>query len=218
MDEGGRSPDLADVELLGLLSYLQLTAFSRLAADAEMAPGYPQRAAAARMAVGHYQCFEALTERLAALGADPPSSMRPFMAPIDAFHSRTRPNSWLQSLVKVYVGDGIAQDFYREISLYAAPGTRDLVHSVLRDTELADFAVAEVKSAIARDSAVAGPLALWGRRLVGEAFTQAQHIAAERDALASLVVSETDLGELGRMFTRITSAHEDRMARLGLSA
>jgi hypothetical protein len=32
-------------------------------------------------------------------------------------------------------------------------------------------------------------LALWGRRLLGEAITHAQHVLAERDGLAELIIS-----------------------------
>jgi hypothetical protein len=64
---------------------------------------------------------------------------------------------------------------------------------------------------------------LWGRRLVGEALTQAQQVAAEREALTALVIggadgSGLDLAEIGRMFTRLTDAHSARMAALGLQA
>ena len=46
----------------------------------------------------------------------------------------------------------------------------------------------EVREAIAADPRVAGRLALWGRRLVGEVLSQAQRVAAERDALSNLLV------------------------------
>ena len=55
------------------------------------------------------------------MGVDPEEAMAPFVAPIDAFHERTRPTGWLEGLVKAYVGDGIATDFYREISRVRRP-------------------------------------------------------------------------------------------------
>ena len=76
---------------------------------------------------------------------------------------------------------------------------------MLEDTGQADFAVTVVREAIAADPRLAGRLALWGRRLVGEAITQAQRVGVERDALASILVGApgragADLAELGRMF------------------
>ena len=100
------------------------------------------------------------------------------------------------------------------------PQTRDLVLEVLKDTGHAGFAVARVRKAIEADPRVAGRLALWARRLVGEALGQAQRVAAEREALAGLLAGGevSQLGEIGRMFAQLTDAHARRMAALGLTA
>jgi hypothetical protein len=86
-----------------------------------------------------------------------------------------------------------------------------------------EFIVERVRSAIEADPRLAGRLALWGRRLVGEALSQAQRVAAERDALSTLLVGGvdrpgTDLAEIGRMLARLTDNHARRMAALGLAA
>jgi hypothetical protein len=91
------------------------------------------------------------------------------------------------------------------------------------DTGHAQFAVDKVREAIEQDPRVGGRLALWGRRLMGEALSQAQHVVAERDALSNLLVGGAavagfDLVEVGKMFTRITEAHTKRMSALGLSS
>ena len=213
----------AVIDLLGALAYGELTAFSRLAADAGMAPNQPAKAALARVAVGEFHHYEALTARLNELGADPDEAMEPFIAPIDAFHDRTKPSGWLEGLVKAYVGDGIATDFYREISAYVDPSTQALVRSALEDVGQAKFVVKAVREAIEADPTVGGRLALWGRRLVGEALSQSQRVAVERDALASLLVGShnrpgADLAEMGRMLARLTDEHTRRMGQLGLHA
>lgn len=213
----------AVVDLLAVLAYGELTAFERLAEDAALAPTIGDKAALASMAVAEYQHFVRLRDRLAELGVDPGQAMTPFMPALEAFHERTRPGDWLEGLVKAYVGDGIASDFYREISAYLDGSTRALVLEVLEDTGHSAFAVDRVRAAIAADPRVAGRLALWGRRLVGEALSQAQRVAAERDALSALLVGSVtrdgaDLAEIGRMFARLTDNHTQRMATLGLSA
>ena len=58
---------------------------------------------------------------------------------------------------------------------------------------------------------------------MGEALSQAQRVAAERDALAALLAGGVDrpgmdLAALGRMFSRLTENHTKRMAELGLAA
>ena len=85
------------------------------------------------------------------MGIDPEVAMAPFVAPIDSFHERTKPSSWLEGLVKAYVGDGIATDFYREIAAYVDPSTQALVHSAMEDVGQADFVVKVVREAIEAD-------------------------------------------------------------------
>jgi tRNA-(MS[2]IO[6]A)-hydroxylase (MiaE)-like len=219
------TPEYAEavVDLLGALAYGELTGFSRLGADSDLAPTLTAKAEMAHLAVARFGHFERLRDRLVRLGVDPESAMEPFVVAVDAFHERTAPSTWLEGLVKAYVGEGISFDFYREISAYVDPETRDLVGVVIADSGQAEFVVREVRAAIEADPRVSGRLALWGRRLVGEALSQAQRVAADRDALASLLVGSVDrpgadLAELMRMFSRLTEAHSSRMNRLGLSA
>ncbi len=208
----------AVVDLLGVLAYAELTAFDRLAEDARLAPTLTGRAALARMAAAEIGHFGRLTERLRELGAEPNEAMTPFVRALDAFHEGTRPSTWLEGLVKAYVGDGLAADFYREIAGFLPEPDRALVLEVLADTGHADFAVREVRAAIRADRTVAGRLALWGRRLVGEAISQSQAVIAEHDQLAQLIVEGAgDLGGVGRLIERITAAHTDRMKTLGLN-
>ncbi|MDO8308085.1 MAG: ferritin-like fold-containing protein [Actinomycetota bacterium] len=213
----------AVVDLFGVLAYGELMAFERLAADAAMAPSIDDKAALAGMATAEYRHFLVLRDRLVELGAEPQEAMQPFRDALEGFHEKTSPSDWLEGLVKAYVGDGIANDFYREIANYVDEDSRALVISVFADTGHSDFIVDRVRGAIQTDPRVGGRLALWGRRLVGEALSQAQRVAAERDALSTLLVGGvdrpgTDLAEIGRMLARLTDNHARRMAALGLAA
>ena len=213
----------AVVDLLGAIAYGEISAFERLAADARMCPTLADKAELARMASSEFNHYERLTGYLADLGADPLEAMAPFAEAFDAFHLRTRSNDWLEGLVTAYVGDGLAADFYTEIGAYLDPGTRTVVTESLHDAGNAAFVVPRVRAAIERDHRVAGRLALWGRRLMGEALTQAQRVAAERDELTALLAGGVDrpgldLAALSRMFGRLTENHAQRMADLGLDA
>lgn len=216
----------AVVDLLGALAYGELSAFHRLASDAALAPTIAEEAELAGMAVAEFRHFVRLRDRLSELDADPEESMRPFVASIDGFHESTAPADWLEGLMKAYVGDGVGADFYREVARYLDADNQALVLDVMADTGHSAFVVATVREAIAEDPRVAGRLALWGRRLVGEMLSQAQRVAADRDALSNLLVGGLggeglpgfDLAEIGRMFARLTEAHTRRMQALGLSA
>ncbi|MEV0849393.1 ferritin-like fold-containing protein [Streptomyces sp. NPDC049954] len=212
----------AVVDLLGALAYGELVAFERLAEDAKLAPTLKGKAELANMAAAEFHHFEQLRDRLFAIDAVPEDAMQPFATALDAFHQQTAPSDWLEGLVKAYVGDSIASDFYREVAVRLDSDTRDLVLTVLADTGHAHFAVENVRAAIEADPRVGGRLALWARRLMGEALSQAQRVVAERDALSTMLVGGVadgfDLAEVGRMFSRITEAHTKRMAALGLAS
>ena len=213
----------AVVDLLGAISYGEISAFERLAEDARMAPTLEDKVAIATMASAEFGKVAALHARIADLGADPFAAMAPFRDAIDLFHEHTAPADWYESLIKAYVGDGLADDFYREIAAYLDSATRDLVLASLDAETHSAFVVDRVRAAIADDHRLGGRLALWARRLMGEALSQAQRVAAERDALSALLAGGVDrpgldLAGVGRMFTRLTDRHGERMKELGLAS
>ena len=220
------------VDLLGVLACAELAAFLRLAEDAAtLAPSLTDRAELGGLAAAEYAHFRLLRDRLEWLGADPEEAMAPFVASLDDWHAQTPPGDWLEALVKAYVGTGIAADFYREAARHVDPETRKLVHEVLAEEVRSEFVVDRVRSALAGNPRLAGRLALWARRMVGEALSQGHRVAAVRPHLALLLVSgapsvdaenggsarpDADLVEIGRLFARLTEEHGKRMAALGL--
>lgn len=207
------------VDLLAGLAYAELSAFDRLAEDARMAPSLAGRVEMSAMAAVEMSHYQQLADRLRSLGVDPDAAMEPFVAPLEAFHALTAPSTWLESVVKAYVGDGMADDFYREIAAFVDGPTRELIHSVVTEGGRAEFARREVEAAVRAEPGVVDRLALWARRLVGEAISQTQHVLAERDALMRLMIDGTGgLAGVGEMIARLTARHEERMASLGLAS
>ncbi|MBB3730668.1 ferritin-like fold-containing protein [Nonomuraea dietziae] len=207
------------VDLLGVLAYAELSAFLRLAEDAaHLAPTLTDRAVLGELAVAEYAHFELLRDRLLSLGADPDKAMSPFVEALDEWHLKTTPGDWLEALVKAYVGTGIALDFYREAARRLDPAIADLVDEVLMDEGRSAFAVERVRAAVEADPTLTGRLALWARRLVGEALSQGQRVAAVRPELAQLLVEAVhdDQAEISRLFARLTEEHGKRMAALGI--
>jgi hypothetical protein len=214
-------PDQSDAtaDLLGALAYGELSAFDRLADDARMAPTLDGRAHMSAMAAEEMRHYTLLAQRLTTLGIAPAQAMEPFVAALETYHTLTEPSTWLESVVKAYVGDGMAADFYREVAEFVDADTRALIHEVLADAGRAEFALREVRNAIELQPSVAGRLALWARRLVGEAISQTQHVLAERDSLMLLLMRGTgDLSSVAALIGRITERHDQRMAKLGLSS
>jgi hypothetical protein len=210
------SPAVA--ELLGLLAYAELVAFDQMAADARLAPDLHRRAVLSEMAAREIDNYCRLAARLRELGVAAGDAMRPYEVALRDYHEQTAPKDWLEALTKAYVGDGVADDFYREIAAYLDPPDRELVLDVLHDSRHADFAAGEIRAAIAADPKVANRLSMWARRLVGEALSQAQRVAAERVALAGLIAAGGgDLAGVQALFKRLTTAHTERMTAVGLN-
>ena len=206
------------VDLLGAIAYGALTAFERLAGDAAGAPTLADKVTLATMAGRQVDHLGRVRGRLTELGADLMTAMEPFHRAFDDFHARTRPKDWLEGLVWVYVGSGFADDFYAEVAVHVDPATRALVDEVFSDSAHDDFVVERVRAGIEADPRVAGRLALWGRRMVGEALSQAQRVAVDREGLTALLMGAdgVDVVAVNKTFSRLVENHAARMRRLGL--
>lgn len=209
------------VDLFGVMAYGELSAFERLSSDARFSPTLRDRAALARLAVIEFEHFELVSAQLRELGADVETAMAPFQASIDSFHERTRPGDWYESLMKAYVTDTISRDFYRAVADRLDPATRELIDRVQEDEDQGAHLLNRLREALAEDPKLASRLALWGRRLVGEALTQAQRVGMERSFVGELLEDGYAGGlgeETGRLYARLTANHSRRMNLLGLTA
>ncbi|YAL84034.1 ferritin-like fold-containing protein [Dermacoccaceae bacterium W4C1] len=212
------------LDLLGALAYGELVAFFTIVRDAEGAPDISLRMKLADVAVTEHQQYQRLIGRIEELGGDPGEVMTPFATSFNEWHERTAPSDWTESVMKLYAGSSLARDFYREIARFVDPQTHALVNDVLDHASQVEFAAATLGEQIAKYPQLGGRLALYGRRIMGEALSQAQRVAADREAMTALLVDfdgvgqGADLAELTRMFARITEAHTARMEALGLSS
>jgi hypothetical protein len=211
-------PSPAVIDLLALLAYGELQAFDQMAGDARLAPDLRRRAMLSEMAAAEMVNYRRLEQRLTALGAQPEAVMRPFTEALIHYHDQTEPKDWYEALTKAYVGDGIADDFYREVAGFLDEQDQGLVLEVLHDSRYSEFACEEIRSAITADPKLANRLSMWARRLVGEGLSQAQRVAAEHPALAMLLLSDAaEESDIAGLFKRLTAAHTARMATVGLN-
>ena len=205
-------------ELFALLAYGEVAAFYRLADEARMAPDLQGRISMANMAAAEMGHYDLLREALAGRGVDVVAAMSRYATALDGYHRLTMPSTWLEALVKTYVGDALAADLYLDIADGLPGEAADVVRSVLAETKHSQFVVAEVRAAVTASAKQRSRLALWSRRLLGEAITQAQYVLAEHDELVDLVLSGAGgLTHLAGFFDRIQHTHDDRMRELGLA-
>ena len=204
-------------ELFSLLAYGEVAAFYRLTEEARMAPDMRGRINMARMAAAEMGHYEVLRSTLEARGVDVLPAMTRYAPALEQYHRLTTPSTWLEALVKTYVGDAMAADLYLAIAGSLPDEVADVVRAVLAETVHSQFVVAEVRSAVNASGRQRSRLALWSRRLLGEAITQAQYVLADRDELVDLVLAGGGLGQVTDLFDRLQRTHDDRMRQLGLA-
>ena len=204
-------------KLFALLAYAEIAAFYRLTDEARMAPNLRGRISMASMAAAEMGHYDLLRDALESRGVDVVQAMAEFGSVLDNYHRLTTPSTWLEALVKTYVSEALAADFYLEIADGLPDEVADVVREVLSETGHSQFVVAEVRKAVTVSARQRSRLALWSRRLLGEAITQAQYVVADHDELVDLVVSGTDgLPQLADLFERLQRTHDQRMRELGL--
>ena len=216
-------PDLpASLAVLGLIANCELAAVSRLGADAERAPQVADRIELCRLGGAALARLEKVAARIGELDADLEPTVLPFIGTFADFDERTPPSTWPERLLKAYVGYGVEEDLVRLLAHPVDSGTRELILALLDDDRHATLVVDRLSAATRADPVLASRLALWGRRLVGEALGVVQRVLVAHPQLRALLepalpdVSDADLQQ--RLFAVLTAAHTRRMARLGLTA
>ena len=194
---------------------------ARLAADSALAPTIEQRLELSRFASAAVERRDRVLARITEIGGDPVAAVRQYDDVLDDFDARTPPGSWWERLLKAYVGYGVADDFCRLAAEGLDAGSRAVVLEVLDDASHAELAVAELDAAGSADGVLTARLALWGRRLVGEALGVVQRLLVQRPALVRLVSVGSDAAPANpptKLFGELTAQHTRRMSRLGLTA
>ncbi len=211
-DDGGAIGKLFAVLLAG-----EYAAFYRLIDESRMAPDVASKVAIARMAASEINHYDTLAEQVCARGIDPIAAVERYRSIFDDYHRVTTPKTWYEALVKAYVGDGLAADFYTEVSGVLPADAQTVIREVMAETANSRFARDQVAAAVAADPSLRSPLILWGRRLLGEAVTHAQWVlAAEEEVTDLLFAGSASLQGIAGFFDAITADHATRMAELGL--
>ena len=203
-------------QLLGLLACGEVFGFHTMADASVRSERFGQGVALMQMAEQHADAYRRTRARLLDQGVAADDLIGSFAGPLANYHARTAPSNEYEALLKAYVGTGIAADFVREMASHLDEETSSFVVEVLLLPRADEVVVPRLRSVMARDQSFAGPLALWGRRLMGEALSEAQRVAADRPDLLALILGSSDLTGFQQMIARMTASHSSRMGSLGL--
>jgi len=174
-------------ELFAVLAYGEVAAFYRLTEEARMAPDLRGRISMASMAAAEMAHYEVLHDTLESRGVDVVPAISKYASALDGYHRLTTPSTWLEALVKTYVGDSLAADFYLQI----ADGLPDQIADVVRAAQSADR---KLIAAVTVFDVYEGPGIEPGKKSVALAVTiqprERTMTDEEIEALAAKIVSE----------------------------
>ncbi|MBS2963664.1 hypothetical protein KGA66_11435 [Actinocrinis puniceicyclus] len=174
--------------------YAALAEFERLAALLPLAPALADRMAVAQLMSRQHAHYSELLERVQAAG-DPQPAMAAAAVPIDEARRRVESADWWDALAAVALCGRLTDELFGELLHGDQRADEDV-------DEVSAWAMERLRAAIAADSVLAARLAMWARRLLGEAIVLAREFGGER---------------YPELADRLAAAHERRMAALGLS-
>jgi len=221
--------DAAFRQLVGFAAYVRLRLFVEVAQhvwgthdlnDAE-------RLLRRSMHIGEQQlAFINLGQRR--FGLSPAQLMGPFDGVFDSFLLRTQPKNWYEGLLRPIVTQGVARDLIKLLARGLPASEAKLFQSILADNDPDDAIGPQlIRKAVAADPVLGAKLSLWGRRVVGEAFSIGTDLMRKYPALAELLIKATDDAGPGKLslnsaqaaaFAELSHAHQERMETMGLTA
>jgi len=214
-------------ELVGFAAYLRLRLFVEVA---QHVWGTPRLSDAQRLLKRSVHIAEQ-EEALVKLGQErwgmtPGQLMGPFDGALDSFLLRTQPENWWEGLLRSLVSHGVSRDLIRLLARGLPPAQARIVLSILADDD-EDYRVGLelVRDAVSADPRLGARLSLWGRRVVGEAFSVGMDLLKKWPELGLLLIKATDDAGPGTLnlkaataagIAELSAAHKARMEQMGL--
>ena len=167
-------PDMS-LSTLAIIALHELSAFQSTAVDAQFAPHAADVINLSRMAGYSLESFEVLNSHIEAQGGDITEFADTIGPAIKAFHERTKPKDWYESLMKSYVHNGLLRDYAK--ALVSSQNLNDAqVRAALDDTRQDEFLRQRLAESIGPDETLGWRLALWGRKLVFETLEHVKQL------------------------------------------
>lgn len=202
----------APEEFLARAAYVQLTIFEDLSHAVTIAPTTRAKAVLAAATAASLSRYSAMVAELSARGVDAGAAMDRHRAVVDRFQRLTQGNDWMETALTCHLTGGFLDDLFAALADGLPADLAERVHTTYRPRPADGEFVALLSEAMAADPRLAARLALWGRRILGDALLVA------RDALS---LGRGDAREEQRVepaFSELIAQHTRRMDALGLSA
>jgi len=199
-------------EFFARAAYVELVLFERLARAGTSTPTTAIRSALARAADAPLSRHRAFVTEIERMGADPGEAMDRRRAAVDRFQRLTVGADWLEDTATAHFAGGFLDDLFRSLATGLPVELQARTREILARRSEDGVCAVLLREAMERDERLQSRLALWGRRILGDAMLVA------RDALE---LGEDRSGAEQRIepaFSELIADHTRRMDALGLSA
>jgi len=196
---------------LGQAAYVQLSIFEDLSRLVALAPTLEAKEALSQASAISLDRYRGLTAEIRRLGAEPSAAMQPYTTGTDFFQKVTQGADFYESLMTSHITAGILDDFFARLALGLSSAEAARITPIY-DPSHEQIVADQLRIGISANPRLAARLAMWGRRLVGDAMLVA------RASLATPPASEKDEARIEPVFTELIAAHTRRMDALGLTA
>lgn len=236
-DRGGRNRDELDLRpftpeprvFLGQVAYHQLSTFEVLTNELKYSPNTAYKAELSAAASKHFLRYKTLAKNLELLDVEPAEAMDPFIERVETYNSKLAGVDWYETLLKIYLTQGLLDDFYRRLSVGLDAKLAAEVSKTLADRTFEKFVVKVLNESMAQDERLRSRLALWGRRVMGDTLLEVRANLDDRklagvaknkrlSAQESRDVRLQSYAKLEPLITELIAEHTSRMDALGLTA
>jgi len=199
-------------EFLARAAYVQLTIFEDLAHAVTIAPTTRAKAVLAAASSASLARHSAMLAELSALGVEAGAAMERHRGVVDRFQRLTQGNDWTETALTCHLAGGFLDDLFAALADGLPAELAERVRAAYRARPVDGEFVVLLTEAMGDNPRLAPRLALWGRRILGDALLVA------RDVLS---LGRGDAREEQRVepaFSELIAQHTRRMDALGLSA
>lgn len=179
------------------------------------APSLESRVALAEVVRIHAARAGAFARILEGEHVDAEEAMRPFAETTRSFADAIAGADWYEQVLALHVASGLLVDFFVSIAPGLPEDDQDAMLRALRSETTHPHLVHLLQRAIVATPRLSDRLAVWGRRIVGDALLQMYLAVNGPDDSGRAVPSQP---RLEPAFNDIVASHTRRMDELGLTA
>lgn len=203
------------VPFVGQALGLELALVAKAGRVLEQAPTLKARTELAEVVRVHASRAGAFARILDGEGVEPADAISPFAESIDQFSRAIQGADWYEQVLAIHVVSGLLEDFFVAIVSGLPDDDQDAMLRVLRGENAHPHLVRLLRDSIEATPRLSDRMAVWGRRLVGDALLQMYLAVNGPDETGRAVPSQK---RLEPAFNDIVASHTRRMDELGLTA